>query len=499
MSFGVVLPPRPARSLLSAFLAPGLALGLAGCAVGPDYRTPQIDVPGQWSSTGAETVPAAPQLADWWQRLRDPALDRLVEEAVAGNLDVATAKAKIREARASVRQAGGALYPSLDGSASATRRGTGNSSEASSQFQGGFDAAWELDLFGANRRAVEAAGYGLDAADEDLRATLLTLVGDVASNYVEARGFQARIAYARQTAASQRETEALTRIKFEAGAASAVDLANARGQASSTEATIPTLETAYAEAVHRLSVLTGRPPAALKARMAAKEPIPTPALPVPTGVPADVLRARPDVRVAERQLAQATARIGAAEAARYPNISLTGSLSTAAATLGSFASGSTVSWAFGPTLSVPIFNGGELAAAVEVAEAQRDQSFIAFRAVVLTALEDVENAAVGLTQERLRHDSLDESATAFREALRLARALYETGATDFLDVLDAERSLYSAEDSLIQSQVAIATNYIALNKALGGGWNGIIDAGQPEVVDVNTGPHFPPAGTPEQP
>ena len=227
--------------------------------------------------------------------------------------------------------------------------------------------------------------------------------------------------------------------------------------------------------------------------------MPSSALPVPTGVPADVLRARPDVRLAERQLAQATARIGAAEAARYPNISLTGSLSTAAATLGSFASGSTVSWAFGPTLSVPIFNGGELAAAVEVAEAQRDQSFIAFRAAVLTALEDVENAAVGLTQERLRHDSLDESATAFREALRLARALYEIGATDFLDVLDAQRSLYSAEDSLIQSQVAIATNYIALNKALGGGWNGVIDAGQPEVVDVNTGPHFPPADTPEQP
>ena len=486
--------PLPAlRRLGGVTLSVALALALAACAVGPDYTTPEVSVPDAWDSVSAGTPAAAPQLSQWWRRLDDPLLTQLIAEAVEGNLDVATAKAQIREARASYRQAGGALYPSLDGSASAERSGTGESSDASSQFKGGFDASWELDLFGANRRAVEAARYGLDAAEEDLRATLLTVVGDIASNYVEARGFQARIAYARQSAASQRETEALTRIQFEAGAASGVDVAKAAGQASSTEANIPSLEASYAEAVHRLGVLTGRAPAALKERLAERAPIPTPPLPIATGVPADVLLARPDVRVAERQLAQSTALIGKAEAARYPSISLTGSLSTSAATIGEIATGTSISWVVGPTLTLPIFNGGELAAAVDVAEAQRDQSFIAFRAAVLTALEDVENAAVALTQERLRYEVLSESVAAFREALRLARALYQTGATDFLEVLDAERSLYSAEDALIQSEVAIATDYIALNKALGGGWDGAVDASRPEVIDVNTGPHFPAA------
>ena len=470
-----------------------LVLLLAGCAVGPDYRAPEVALPAAWDSAGAETPAAGLQLARWWQRLGDTQLDALVEEAVAGNLDVATAKARIRESRASYREAGGALYPAVEGSASADRGKNGSakgSGDVSSQFQAGFDASWELDIFGANRRRVEAAFYGMDAAEEELRSTLLTLIGDVTANYVEARGYQVRIAYARQTAVSQHETEALTRIKFEAGAASGVDLANATGQASSTEANIPTLEAAYAAAVHRLSVLTGRPPAALKGRLEAEAPIPTPALPLPTGVPADVLRTRADVKLAERQLAQATAEIGAAEAARYPSLSLTGSLSTSAANIGDLAKSTTISWAFGPSLSLPIFNAGQLAAAVDVAEAQRDQSYLTFRGSVLTALEEVENAIVAFGQERRRYESLAVAVGSFRQAAGLARTLYRTGATDFLEVLDAERSLYSAEDSLIQSQISITTNYIALNKALGGGWDGAIDASQPEIVDVNTGPHF---------
>lgn len=477
---------RPVAALAAALL-------LAGCAVGPDYRRPEVAVPAAWDSAGPATPATAPQLAQWWQRLGDPQLDALIEEAVAGNLDVATAKARIREARASYRQAGGALYPSLDGSTAARRQRSGSEArgtEISSQFQAGFDAAWELDIFGANYRRLEAAGYGLEAAEQELRATLLTLIGDVATNYVAARGFQARIDYARQTAASQRETEALTRVKFEAGAASGADLAKAIGQANSTEAGIPALEADYAAAVHRLSLLTGRPPAALKARLAAEGPIPAPALPLPTGVPADLLRTRPDVRLAERQLAQATAEIGAAEAARYPSFSLTGSLSTSAASVGDLAQSTSISWVFGPTLTLPIFNAGQLAAAVEVEEAQRDQSFIAFRAAVLTALEEVENAIVAFTKERERYASLAASTAAFRDAARLARLLYQSGATDFLEVLDAERSLYAAEDALIQSRIAITTNYIALNKALGGGWDGVIDVSRPEIIDVNTGPHF---------
>lgn len=475
-----------------------LACSLGGCVVGPDYQKPLLALPVAWGNAQRSAASKPPELAEWWQRLNDPLLNALIEEAAAGNLDVATSKAKIREARASYRKAIGTLSPSVDGSSSATRSRSaasdGGASSTYSQFETGFDASWEIDLFGANRRAIEAARYGVNAAQEELRATLLTLVGDVASNYVEARGYQARIALARRTAASQRETAELTRTKFEAGASSAVDVANAAGQAASTEANIPDLESAYAEAVHRLSVLTGRPPAALTDRLKKYAPIPKPRLPIPTGIPADILLARPDVRLAERQYAQYTAKVGEAEAARYPSASLSGDISTSGTEIGDLGKSSSIGWSFGPTLSVPLFNGGQLKAAVEVAQAQRDQYFIAYRSAVLTALEDVENAIVSLAQERIKSGKLATSAKHYRDAASLGRALYQSGSQSFLDLLEAERSLYSAEDSLIESQVAITTDYIALNKALGGGWSGYIDTSKPEIVDRSTGPHLTPSG-----
>jgi NodT family efflux transporter outer membrane factor (OMF) lipoprotein len=496
-------PLRIALLILTATL-------LAGCAVGPDYRAALLPTPSHWSAAAGTQPSGPPDLSRWWTRLRDPLLNELIDEAVAGNLDVATATAKIREARASYRQAVGALFPTLQNSDSVMRSkgvsargpasvptGGGLSPATASSFdtprtvfQAGFDASWELDLFGANRRAVEAASYGADAAEENLRATLVTLIGDVASNYVQARGFQARIALARRTASSQDEITQLTKNRFAAGSASAVDVANATGQAASTRAAIPTLETAYGEAVHRLSVLTGRPPAALNARLARIMPIPAPKLPVPTGIPADILLTRPDVRQAERQYAQSTAKIGQAEAARYPSVSLTGNIATAGTRLGDLGRNSSISWSFGPTLSVPVFNAGKLEAAVDIAEAQRDQFFVAYRASVLAALKDVEDTLLSLDGERARVRTLATSATAYRQATYLSRSLYKAGSSSFLEVLTTERSLYSADDALIQSRVLIATGYIALNKALGGGWDGDIDASTPEVIDTNVGPHL---------
>ncbi|RVC73621.1 efflux transporter outer membrane subunit, partial [Mesorhizobium sp. M4A.F.Ca.ET.022.05.2.1] len=276
----------------------------------------------------------------------------------------------------------------------------------------------------------------------------------------------------------------------EAGTATAADVAKAMGQAASTEAYVPTLEASYAEAVHRLSVLTGRPPAALNDRLKRGAPIPAPRLPVPAGIPADILLARPDVRLAERQYAQYTARIGQAEAARYPSVSLTGNIDTSALRLGDLGKNSTIGWSFGPTLSVPLFNAGKLEAAADVARTERDKYFIAYKASVLTALEDVENASVSLTQERIRNGKLASSAKSYGDAARLERTLYTSGETNLLDVLDAERSLYSAEDTMLQSRVSLATDYIALNKALGGGWDGVIDSAKPEIVDASTGPRL---------
>ncbi|MET2829588.1 efflux transporter outer membrane subunit [Mesorhizobium shangrilense] len=483
--------PVAARRLLAPIFSAAL---LAGCVVGPDYQTPILPMPANWSGQKPAKSAQPAQLARWWQRLRDPELDSLVEEAVAGNLDVATAKAKIREARASYRQSAGALLPSVDDSGSVTHNKsavtTSGSNDIYSEYQAGFDASWELDLFGANRRGVEAARYGLDASQEELRSTLLTLVGDVASYYAQARGYQARIALARRSAASQRQTAELTRQMALAGTATAADVAKAMGQASSTEAAIPTLEASYAEAMHRLSVLIGRPPAALSERLKRGAPIPAPRLPMPTGIPADILLSRPDVRMAERQYAQYTAKIGQADAARYPSVSLTGNISTAALKLGDLGKSSSIGWSFGPELSMPLFNAGQLQAAVDVAKAQRDQYFIAYRSSVLTALEDVENALVSLSQERIRVGKLASSAKSYGEAARLETTLFKAGEASLLEVLDAERSLYTAEDTMLQSRVLVATQYIALNKALGGGWDGTVDAAKPEIVDVKTGPRL---------
>jgi NodT family efflux transporter outer membrane factor (OMF) lipoprotein len=471
---------------------------LAGCAVGPDYVSPAVSVPRHWSNERSKPPQQTfTSLARWWRRLDDPLLNALIDDAVQANLDVAAAKARIREARALLRQSGGALFPQISGSGSATinRTGAGTVSNgfgatAYNQFQAGFDSSWELDLFGANRRAVEAATYNVEASEDDLRATLLTLIGDVASYYIDARGYQARAALARRTAVSQRATAALTQDKLDAGSASAVDTAKAVALAASTESNVPSYDASGKQAVHRLGVLLGRDPSALDARLARAMPIPAPRLPLPKGIPADVLTMRPDVRKAERRLAQYTAKIGQAEAALYPDVSLSGSVSTTALNLGDIGKNSTIGWSVGPALSVPIFNGGKLRAAVEVAEAQRDEYDVAWRGAVLTALEDVENAIVSLAQERIRIRSLHESAARYGEALRLSRALYENGTSSFLDVLDAERSQFSAEDALLQSRVSVAKDYVALAKALGGGWDGAIDAGKPELVDADVGPHL---------
>ncbi|MFG1280057.1 efflux transporter outer membrane subunit [Xanthobacter autotrophicus] len=489
----------PGARAFKAMLGGLLALCVAACAVGPEYETPDLALPGHWGAAPQARVAPTPDLKAWWRRMGDPVLDALMDEAVAGNLDVATAKANVRAARASYRQQVGGLFPQVTGNASGTRGDTGGRvgsdgdltvDSGYGQYQAGLDAGWEIDLFGANRRGVEAAAFGVDASVDDLDAVLLTLVGDVASNYADARGYQAQIALARRTAASQRETEALTRRRLDAGAVSALDVANASGQVASTEANIPELEAALATSVHRLSVLTGQPPGALARRMAAVRKVPAPRLPVPRGIPADVLASRPDVRATERRLGQSTALIGQAEANRYPAISLTGNINATGTQLGDLGRASSISWAFGPSLTVPIFTGGQLKAAVDGTEAARDGAFLAYKASVLTALEEVENASVSLAQQRLKTAKLAVSAAAYGEAARLSRSLYENGSSSFLDVLTAERSLYSAETQLIQSRVATARYYIALNKALGGGWDGMVDTSAREVVDGYTGPHF---------
>ena len=490
-------------ALLSIFV-----LSLGGCAVGPVATPLDAPIPAKWSEAPRSKASPA-QLGDWWRCFDDPVLDALIKEAIAGNQSVAGAKARVREARASRRVYAAALLPTVSGAASSTRQqssasetGIGGASGLPTSgtglagggagvytlFVGGLDASWEIDIFGGDRRTLEASDLAARAAEDDLDAALLTLVVDVATYYIEARGYQARTSLARSTAKSQRKTAALTRSKFQAGSASAVDTSKAEALAANTEATIPPFRTAFDQATHRLSILTGQAPGALAAQLAAERPIPSTRKTLPLGLPGDLLSNRPDVRAAAKRVAQYTAQIGAAEAQLYPKLTLTGALSSNALRIEDFAKASTIAWSWGPSLSIPFFQGGKLTAQVDYAKAARDEYLVSWRATVLTALEDVENATVALAQEKLHAKKLAESAAGYGKAAALSQSLYTFGSASFLDVLDAQRSLYAEQDSLLVSRIAIATDHVALAKALGGGWSRPVDPALPAVIDVNEGP-----------
>ncbi|WP_074381502.1 efflux transporter outer membrane subunit [Bartonella doshiae] len=460
-------------------------LVLSGCMVGPNYKKTFFKVPSVWGQQSEQTSKYPVVLAGWWRSLKDPVLNALVDYAISGNNNVAIAKARVREARASLGQAAGSLSPSLSTSISGTR--SSKSSDSSlNQYLGGFDASWELDFFGGRKRAVEAARYGLDAAEEDMRATMVTLLGDVATNYVQVRGWQQKLEIVRQIASSQRKTFELMRVKLSAGDASELDFSNAQAQVASTEADVSQMEMNLAMSIHRLSVLTGQVPSALQDLLqkgAKWAKIPQPQWPIPAGIPADILLTRPDLRRAERQYAQATARIGQREADLYPSLTLTGNISTSATAIDQLWKNSTIGWSFGPSIRFPFFNGGQVVASVAAARAQRDQAFISYRAAVLGALEEVENALVRLAKEHKRLEELVAANTASLRSLRLAKRLFENGNTSFFELLSANRSYYSSQMTLKDSRIALVTQYIALMKALGGGWDGTVDVSRPEVVD----------------
>ncbi|HKT19625.1 MAG TPA: efflux transporter outer membrane subunit, partial [Stellaceae bacterium] len=450
-------------------------------------------VPREWSKAaiGASGQPA--ELATWWRGFQDPLLDQLVDQAVAGNLDLQLAQARIREARAARLAAASPLWPDLTGSASATRfhgrpnplasGGSGASIGAGAAagagggavvtknlFQAGLDSSWELDIFGGTRRGIESASAGLAASIEDQRAGLVSLLSELALDYIDLRTAQARLQIARDALTAEEETLALTRAKLEAGLGSALDVAEAEAAAATTRAAIPNLQTAARDAIHELSVLIGAPPETLASKLEPSAPIPAMSSRIALGLPAELLRRRPDIRAAERRVAEANADIGVAVANQYPSVTLAGSLGLNATRIGDLGDVSARSWSFGPGVTMPIFNAGKLAAEVDVKRARWDQAVIAYRATVLTAAREVEDAIAADENERVHRAALAQSVAAYRDALALARDLYGRGLTSFLNVLDAERSLYATQDQLAQSEAAVSANEVRLFKALGGGW-----------------------------
>ena len=469
------MPALLDRCRRGACVAALLAVALGGCAaVGPDYSEPQLAVPAGWSAgTGTDAMDAV-LLARWWHGFGDPVLDRLVADALAANLDLAQARARLREARARRGVAGAALAPSVDASLSGSRsRSSGQSGSGSTRelYSAGFDASWELDVFGGLRRSVEAAQADLEASVESLSDTRVSLAAEVALNYIDLRTAEQRLAIAEESIASRGENHQIIRWRQQAGLVSELDLAQATTDLESTRAVLPPLRTAVTEAKNRLAVLLGRNPGELESLVHADRPIPLAAAEIVAAIPADTLRQRPDVRVAERRLAAQTARLGEAEAARYPSLRLSGSLGLEALELDALADrGANTHSLFGG-ITAPVFNAGRIAANIEIQDALVEQARLAYRAAVLAALEEVENALTAVANTDARRAKLAEAAAAARTTLAIAEYRYASGLADFLSVLDAQRTQLSLDEQLAGSTGELARAQVRLYKALGGGWS----------------------------
>lgn len=467
-------------------------LVLAGCTVGPDYHPPDIATPVSFA--GAASRASAGDLTQWWRSFGDPELDRLIDQALRDNLDVQTAASRIREARLQETVAGSSAWPSLQANTQVSRThlsehaiplgglgaltgGTvsgGNTSGLGlpgadfNTFQVGFDASWELDLFGKTRRSVEAARDTTGAAIWDRRDTEVSLTAEVANTYFALREAQRRLDVARHDLERQRALLATTRTRANTGLATGLDVAQQATQVDVAEAVLPPLQADAETRLHALGVLLGQAPETLALPVAADTPEP-PA--IPPGLPSDLLRRRPDIRSAERELAAATANIGVAVADYYPQITLTASPSLISTALSNLLTWGSRNLSLGAGLVWPLFNGGKTKANVGIANEHEQQALLAYRKTVLTALKDVEDALSQYQADQVRLVSVARSRSAARTAADLARQQYQAGLIPFSTVLTTEAALYSAEDQVVQNHAALNQDLVALYKALGGGWS----------------------------
>jgi NodT family efflux transporter outer membrane factor (OMF) lipoprotein len=446
-------------------------MATAACTtVGPDYRAPrtaELSVPEAYYGPASDRGASPAELARWWEMLGDPLLTRLIDEASAGTLDLAVAASRLVQARESLVQARAGLVPTVGASGAAGRTlGIGNDRTS---FDLGADAAWEIDLFGRIRRGIEAAGADAEAALFDREALRVAIAAEVATNYIDARLTQERLALARETLAIADDNLQIAGWRVQAGLASSLDSEQARTARAQTAAAIPSLERNFQSATYRLAVLTARPPGALTDELTAPREIPKGPAEIAVGIPADTLRQRPDVRAAERSLAAATARIGVAEAQLYPALRLTGNIGTSAFSLGGLLD--TITGAIFAGIDQTLFDGGRLRSQVRSQRAATEGALATYRQSVLTGLEDVENALVALRAARQRQAQFEIAREAANNSAILARTQYRSGLTDFQTLLEAERSLVSARDGLATSRGDEALAIVQLYRALGGGWD----------------------------
>jgi NodT family efflux transporter outer membrane factor (OMF) lipoprotein len=453
----------------------------SGCKVGPDYEVPEASVPDQWHEKAVQGLEdGSANLQTWWVVFNDPVLEDLIGRSRAENLDLQIAYFRIMESRALLGVASGEYWPNVDAAGFYSRdRVSENglaaplvgSPDETNLHSIGVDATWEIDVFGRIGRSVESAQASMQASVEDYRDVLVSLYSEVAQSYIGLRSLQTRIQYARNNIILQRETLELTQNRYDAGLVPKLDIEQAKLVLASTEAVIPQLRQLESQAIHRLSVLLGQPPAALYDELSTVADVPDVPEQIAAGLPAELLRQRPDIRRAERILAAQTAEIGVATAGLYPVFSLSGTFALEAQNIDDVGDWDSRTWGFGPSMRWNLFDGDRIRSNIKVQEARAEQAMIDYERTVLLALEDVENAMVSFEREKERFSDLHRSVVAAQESVKLVGTLYENGLTDFQNVLDMQRSLTAQQDLMATSEGVVANNLVRIYSALGGGWS----------------------------
>jgi NodT family efflux transporter outer membrane factor (OMF) lipoprotein len=477
---------------------------LAGCTVGPNFETPEWLSPASWFAKKAEPIQRTPSLPvaepidpDWWDLFKDPELTALERRVAGENLDVQVATVRLAESRAQLGVVGAAQFPNLNANGSYTRQKasdvgvfskapnalgangasgstTGGVSSsvlnAFDVYQVGFDASWEVDLWGRVRRSVESATASVEASAEFRRATLISSLAELARDYIQLRGIQLQLQIARDNTKTAQQSLQLTQQRATGGVTTDLDVANAAAQLRTTEAQIPALEQQESEFINAISLLLGEPPNTLQAELIKPKPVPPIPPRIPVGVPSELARRRPDIREAEAQLHATTADIGVAVANFYPSVTLTGSVGLQSLQPWQMFNLNARNFAAGPGITIPIFEGGQLRATLVLRKAQQQEAAIFYQKTVLGAWHEVDNALTAYRTEQTRRDRLAQAVAENQRALSLAQSRYQEGVADFLQVLTAQQNLLSTQQQLALATTNVSANLVAVYKALGGGW-----------------------------
>ncbi|AMK79134.1 MULTISPECIES: efflux transporter outer membrane subunit [Methylomonas] len=468
------------KSAISALIM----LLAVGCTVGPDYQLPISDAPAQWSGNLSDSIASQnDQIDEWWRLFHDAELDSLIERAVKANLDLRIAESRVRQARAQQGFAEADFWPTLNASGSYARQKqsenqpilgslpkSSNIPFENDVYKAGFDASWEIDIFGGKRRAMEAATAELTATEYGRRDVMVTLLSEVARYYLQTRGAQRQLSILQNQIKAQEETVKITRSRVDHGSAAELELQRALALLASIRSQVPTIETSIHSLIYHLSVLLAKNPDALNAELSATAAIPAPPPHVPVGLPSDLLLRRPDVLRAERLLAVETARIGQVKAELFPKFSLTGSVGATSISASDFFLPGSRTWSIGPTVQWRIFDAGRVLANLSAQTEAQNQALLNYQKIILTSFEEVETALVSYAKEQEHYRLLEQEVSANQKAVELANQRYAKGWAGYLDLLDAQRALYLSQDEWVRSERIVTLNLVALYKALGGGW-----------------------------